>query len=76
MQTFIRLSNGKTITFEFANGSTTIYDIKCNIIDRENYPEHFVEKIVIQNANGVAFSDDHILTRGEFGDTVFCMSIQ
>jgi hypothetical protein len=100
MQTFIRLPNGKTITLDFTNGVTTIYDHKMFIIDREQglidvicsdivpedreifftgrcvVPKACLDRLIVRNKHGVSLTDDHVLTKEEFGDQVFHLEIK
>lgn len=75
MQTFIRLSSGKTITFEFENGKTTIQELKYMIADRESYPDYLISHMILQNLSDTVFENDHILTKDEFGDNVSVLII-
>lgn len=75
MQTFVRLHTGKTITLEFVNGVTTIFELKLAVLDREGLSEDMIGTTRILNVSQEPFDDSHILTRAEFGDKTFCFKI-
>lgn len=75
MQTFIRLLTGKVITIDFVNGTSTVYDLKRSVADREEYPDEFIERMMLTNSKGKTFENDYVLTRDEFGDMQFMLTI-